>query len=197
VAQLNGWQRLWIVVSGFWIIPVLILGGIWVSDGGLRVYSPPPMERWELICSVDNLVGAARGRYSSAYKDLSDSDLRSKIEAQYSEGSTIEFWVPKGVDGTAIRNLSCEDASMVVHPETNREQLAVLVTLDSYYPTWHKGHDFDSAITDVTKERIARSKRERRETLLVGTAAALVPPMLLYALGFAVAWVRHGFRQKP
>jgi hypothetical protein len=69
----------------------------------------------------------------------------------------MDFWLPKGVDGARVSNLSCADAEMVINPETKREQLAVLATLDEYYPTWHKGHDMATALTTVTQEKIDES----------------------------------------
>lgn len=202
VQHLNGWQRLWFVVTALWEMPVIIFFALWVSEGSLRVYTPPQMVAWEMGCSLDEMVSAVRTKFP-VYRDLPDAELKTKIAAKYFSDAKaevkIDFFLPEGVDGTAVGNLSCADAEIVVNPDTKQEQLAVLATLDSSstYPTWHKGHDLASALDAVTQEEIDESRRDRRDGLLLTAGAAVIPPIVLYALGAAVAWIRRGFRPQP
>ena len=144
--KLNGWQRLWIVVSIAWIVAV---GASYVSSRGsedklhhdwsndLIVY---------LIEQSSELHGQSVKSVRSAYSDLSDKQL---VEALH----------------------------------------------DKYLPK-HPAYSYGFA--EIDKKYRALDRAEIGRTGLRGSlawlAAALGIPVLVYLAGFAVAWVRAGFR---
>jgi hypothetical protein len=79
MARLNGWQRLWVVMTALWQVPVFGFFALWVSEGSLRVYTPPQMVAWEMSCSLDAMVKATRTKYPLDYRDLSDAELKQKL----------------------------------------------------------------------------------------------------------------------
>lgn len=181
---MNGWQRVWVVVSVLWLTPFAIA---LFTLGLPTVYTPPQLSRWTMTCRIEDMP-----------KWPDDAISISNVDRFFTKPgeSTIEFWMPEGVDGlTKSSSLGCDDVVLTYNPATKQLHLPVFASLDDWdYARFYSGYDLDSAIQKETQERIDRSKRQRREAILFGSGFAFGVPAVLYALGWAVAWIRRGFR---
>jgi hypothetical protein len=85
---MNGWQRLWLVLSVLWVLPILALGIGWVWNGGLREYTPPKLASWTIECPAPEL---------QLQKPLSDAHQRrldgvvAKMRAVYRLATLLEI----------------------------------------------------------------------------------------------------------
>jgi hypothetical protein len=184
MTNLNGWQRLWVVLTTLWVA----LFAIALAAIGLpAVYEAPVLTSWTMTCTLKDVVE----RLVSS--EESEADIARVVQAAGKrETVAIEFWRPEG-DKSDTPSLDCSKAALVYNPTTKQKQLTVFVRLDTY-GDFRSGYDVESALGDEIVQRIDQSKRERRRLLWLGLGAALGLPALLYGLGASVAWIRRGFR---
>jgi hypothetical protein len=185
MAMLNGWQRLWIVVSVVWVIPVALM--FW-AIGLPTIYTPPKLQQVFHTCRGNTLPDDVREWY--------DRNERSKLKPDdwfaQNDVLPIEVWRPES-DRSNVE-VCTKDTILAFNPQTKSVQLPVFARLGPY-DTLRSGYDVDSAIRDETQERIDSSKAQRRNVVLFAIGATVGVPGLLYAFGSAVAWIRRGFRR--
>ena len=153
------------------------------------VYTPPSLNGWTMKC---DLTGVVQRLIDDGEQE---ADIAPVIQSAKEKQVGIDFWIPKGANGKT-EQLTCAHAKLVDNPKAKHKQLAVFATLDDpTFATFHAGYDVDDAISKETHARVDSSKAARRNAVVAWTSAVVLPPMLLYALGSAVAWVRRGFKQ--
>jgi hypothetical protein len=193
--KLNKWQRAWVVVSLLWVLPVLTLTILAVTMGQYRLYSPPKLVPWDLICEksvIDNVAyweGEEKKRDGFAQKAANPE----KGKRWFSENGkvTLQVWVPE----SSQPEQACSYFAPVIpiyNPDTKSIQLPVLASLEEGGLVYGRGYDVPAAATPLITQRIENSRTERRTAILIGLGIAVSLPMTLYVLGAAVAWIRRG-----
>ena len=191
--RLNGWQRLWIVVSILYLIPVV----------GIAALAWPTPE--------------ATSHRDEFIKRL-PAELRAQVEGAYrSEYDWKEAWKRRGGDSfqpdTAAQGKPTKTISGRRRASTARETGPDLAALNRDLTDLPGPAYFDNgAVLDIRAAkkgdaepdvRVGRAYWEIVETeirharlALIGGAALwwVIPSVALYALGWSVAWVRRGFR---
>ena len=159
MTRLNGWQRLWIVLSGFYLI---------VAVAFTIAFWPTPETT----------------RHRDEFLTRMPADLRGKVDAAYS--STFEWEAamkratPPGTPPGFI-----PDPQPVKLPNGAILQIRVAKKGDTE-PDFRVAEAYWAVVQSATRAA-------RWETAWVMALVWLIPCLTLYALGWAVAWVRRGF----
>jgi hypothetical protein len=213
MATLNKWQRLWVVVSALWLIPVLLMAGVMISNGAFAVYAPPELEGWTTTCeftmnggdgpNVVEMPNVGNVQFPESFTEKEMEAAARRLSGTTTRGDSLiwdevtangkwDLWIPKGSDGKLVQ---CSDLGSSIaymyNPKTQKAERPVFARLDSY-GAFHRGYDMDSALRKDTMERIERSKWARVQNAAVLLGAGLGIPLFVYALGAAVAWIRRG-----
>ena len=90
-AKLNGWRRLLVVVSLFWLVPVTaFVVDAWPTRSEItRDWLNAYIE--EVIARSAELHEAAASTIRAAYGDLSDEEVLKKLEEKYSSTVPLEL----------------------------------------------------------------------------------------------------------
>jgi hypothetical protein len=154
--RLNGWQRLWVVLSAVWmILTAMLTSTTW-----------PPT-----ILSLDPSAGIPVGSdvtylmdgVLAADEKVTSSEFARRLKAKYPE------------------YLDLSDETLV-----NRT-----LTRYPYYRQFMSDlNAFDQSAPSADEVNAAN----RREAVVHGALLALIPPLGVYVLGIAIAWIRRGFR---
>ena len=159
--RLSGWQRLWVVVSVFWLVGSGIVlwpdwqhsHAVYLDDQGNAIPSRPK-----------SLTEKVRAKFPHAYDDLSDAELEAKVrEKHFTDPDVVTMLV-----------------SVVIVDDMGTEHV---------FPA---GFDEQRAIGIVRQAMEQAHQGERRRL----AASWLLPPLALYALGWAIAWVYRGFTRR-
>lgn len=193
--KLNGWQRLWVLLAALWLPPVALVGyELWPTTGSVPkadvYYQMKPEDGHRLTDYYDvmatrlggtNVVTpriaelqqdkeflAASPNYQKAYLSQIDSDFAkaSTLDQNAYLGHITGITGPVAdVDGHTVTFI--KDV-----PDEEMNQTA---------------RAYDAALRQILR---------RKRSVLLGEGLALysVPVIGLYLLGFAVGWVRRGFR---
>jgi diguanylate cyclase (GGDEF)-like protein len=210
--EMNGWMRVWVVLSALWILPNVMLASLWFWNGGLRLYTPPKLTSWTISCSAPALqfqqpLTEAHRRSLDAIVDKmsesreSDTDIQlavNEYKKRHAELTPLEqkfeFWVPEGDSASDVNCATLDLTAHMFNPKTKEINPPVFARLDWYGP-FKKGYDLDAAIASETASRFKASREQRKSTLLLGFSAVAAVPLLLYASGWSVAWIRRGFKR--
>jgi hypothetical protein len=184
----NGWQRLWIVVSVLYLVAVLAIGYLnW-----------PTFERtWHQDDFIAQMPEEARKHVVASYP--------SKFDARDDRSSYVRAVMPNGavlvIRGTVDPRLATARTRYLEYKKLSDAELAPVLRAkspeyaDLLPDSFVADEDMDKTVNayGAVLERATRAARWS-----FGWHAALawvIPCALLYVLGWAVAWVRRGFRQ--
>lgn len=201
--SLNGWQRLWLLISGLWAASAGLLA---YALRPTTVYLPGHPERSEAVLSrMDTrdwaggdceaalevvvsdgrrMVGRANMLDVLAPVGYDDTELGPIVERMIAAGET-EDNIRKVMGRFAAKQIvrvgvpldgQSQDAGLCFAQKVNRDQMTLIAA--DYHATYRR-------LVSVA----------RREHLLWAAAIAIFPSLALYGLGAAVAWVRRGFHQ--
>jgi hypothetical protein len=172
-AKLNGWQRLWIVLSVLWFVPVLGVSYLWWPTG-------PPDSFWERadLRAVVQQADAQRER-----QDKITTDKGNRATTPMGRGATSMKYAVTRPDG---RQSEVEGDHVPTELELNRIYASIGGTRPPLVPPTSQRAETWPSITAAVRWRQAR---------FVGEAVAgwTLPLAALYLFGLAVAWVRRGF----
>jgi hypothetical protein len=181
-APLNGWQRLWIVVSAIYLLVVVgTVGFVW-----------PTFETTDHRPEfIQRMPEAMRAHIAASYA--------SEWEAREDKSGTTRQVMPNG----AVLIIQSNRASKLKeirakYPQYNDLSNAQLV---AKFPEYK---DLSPVVWDDEAEGVvsayftvvdAAVRDGRRSTIEYALFAWIIPVAAIYALGGAVAWVRRGFRR--
>jgi hypothetical protein len=173
---LTGWQRLWIVFCVLYFIATAIFRIFNLPDGSEH-------KRRRLFDSI-NLVS----NHTAKLKILEDAGFsKPEIEDYLSKGGRLDDWVPKG------RAIELEP------PETFRSKYYSDLTDEEIMGRLHAKYlrtvDF-SAVEAEYKKNMARVRGDRIRFVSYALLFWCITSSALYALGFSLAWIIRGFRQR-
>lgn len=171
--RLNGWQRLWVVLSVVYLVVVMTFAWItWPSDSSI------PADKWTIF----ELNHASSADYRDVLKRLKSGDptgpdIVSKFTPHEKEAFLAYQQHPdEVVFSVAALNLMIAEGGLA--PEVEKRLSpndGVLV----------------NAIRSARRE--ARSAR-RRQQVQRAAIVWIVPTLSLYVFGWSVGWIRQGFR---
>lgn len=149
---MNGWMRLWVVISAFYIAVGLII----------TVSQFPTKQSYQYYWVSDGTRAIAEAFTSKGTRGyVSPSDVRDSLLIGRSEEDVIA-WFQKVVISPA--------------PES-----------DIYV----------QAIAQVNARYVGAVPAYQREFLFTAVLALLLPVIVLFVVGWSIAWVIRGFRKPP
>jgi len=170
--RLNGWQRLWIVFCGLCFLATGVITVLTLPTGSEH-------ERKRLLDSID-LVS----RHNA---------ILQRVEAAGFSKAEIKEYLSKGGKLDNVRLVDHES------PDTIRTKyyadLSDKEILARLHETYSKKVDFGSIEAEYKKD-MARSGTDRLRFGLYAFLVWCCISLGVYGLGFSVAWVIKGFRQK-
>lgn len=176
--KLNGWQRLWIVVSVLWLIPVLV-----------AVYSPWPSRPPPFVRSPKRLYTVKdKGNGQTRQLELSHPQ-RPLVDADFRD---LRTWLVQQTEIT---------------PESEFNEIVDIPGIGEVpFTVWRQeddsGHAEPRHMTDAEvtaaamklyRDHVHTIRRQQLALTGKATAAWLLSISALYALGWAVGWIRRGF----
>jgi hypothetical protein len=174
--RLNGWQRLWIVFCGLYLIAT----GIFTAS-----ILPTGFEhgRKRVLDSID-LVS----RHTSGIRLLEDAGFsKSEIEDYLAKGAKFGERLAKG---PTTEQESAETIRAKYYADLSDKEI-----LARLHEKYSKKVDFGSVDAEYQKD-MARLRGERVRVILYVFFVWCGTSLGLYGFGFAMAWVIRGFRQR-
>ncbi len=138
--KLNGWMRIWVVITVVWSVLALGLGGLILSE----VRTPEEKRAW-----------------------------------------TVDFSCDAFVDGSTVKLLGWYSEKEII--DASREKKA------SEKPDLQQS--VDRCASALTADYRGQRKDEVQKDIMGTVAGWIIPPLLLLLCGYAIAWIRKGFRQ--
>lgn len=201
--RLNGWQRIFVVATVVWTLGIALL--TWQTwPSAARSYRP-----WEVdfealaVKRGESLAQFIRSVYPWAYNDLSDADLEAKFRARYplnSQPAVVSYYTVLAAELGGTDDLSPADKK----PAEGAEQIVRLVSGVGKvsFPASMSGEEVGTRskqLSELHESNDAKLRASNRSAQIAEAklmaALWLVPPGLIYALGWAVGWIRRGFVQ--
>jgi len=186
--RLNGWQRLWVVLSTLYLVIVL-------TD--LYVQWPTPNRTTHRDEFIARMPEDARKHVVAAYS--------SEYAAREDRSGYIHFTMPNGavlvLRGRIDPRLVAVRAKYHEYDDLSDVQLATALRTkrrsefgDLAPPTFVADED-SARVANAYDEIFSDAARGDRWRVIVdGFLLWLIPCLVLYALGWSVAWIRRGFR---
>jgi hypothetical protein len=200
--RLNGWVRLWIVLSFLWISVVTLFVGI----GAIKEFrhTNVDMEQAKLLINAfnynvfDQFDKNPKGRFSEEFVEISldnkaqgPLDYRITLVLPSSQQHSIPFTI-KDIPRTI-------DLDLLIKRISNKTEVPISAETKLHLSNWLK-----TASEQVRKvenryvgqiEAIESAKTKVAQKSLTNFLMfALIPPLLLLCFGYSLAWVRAGFR---
>ena len=200
--RLNGWQRIFVVIGAVWTLCVwAVAWQQWPVEQ--RIYRP-----WEQDFHVlaeersQTLAQFIRASYQWAYHDLDDAELEAAFDAKYPRGSqpsVVSYYTSLAAECCrGVEELSKDKDDGNTEKATVRELPGVGRVA---FPGSMSSQEVDRRAKELVelREKNDRELRnvyvgQRASVLKLTTAVWLGPLLALYAGGWAIAWIRRGFK---
>jgi hypothetical protein len=189
--KLNGWQRLWVVVAVVWMLPVLVLSyPLWPTITGVPkadVYIRMKPDDGRRL--LDYNPFASIGGIPDAPKGITQVPSGNDPFAAYG-GAALQNGQPLRLPPGATLVPEFTD----IRPLPGNE--GPVVDIDGHTVQFKKNiPQEDMNQTARAYDSILRHILALKRMAFVGEALAswMVPAVALYALGWAIGWVRRGF----
>lgn len=183
--KLNGWQRLWIVLSLIWycLIALVIIMG--TRPQSLPIYTQWAAKTKEII----DKTPTARERLWAQQQRKAGSN--SKVVS----GLAPEVLAALGmIYSSPYAKMAATQAS--IHSAQDRF-IAYLRASPKRLPLSGPATTQFQKLNVDFKSRLQNLRIERRREIVRAVEVALIPSIVLYVFGFGVAWVRRGFKTAP
>jgi len=201
--RLNGWQRIFVVLTTMWSVGVGLLA--WQTwPAAVRNYRPWEVD-FEALASKrgESLAQFIRGVYPWAYNDLSNAELETAFRARYppkSQPAVVSYSTALAAELGGTEVLSSSNRKT---PEGAPQTVRVVSGVGTVsFPGSMSEEEVEtrakrlSELHENNEAKLRQSNYSRQMAKARSTAALwLVPPALIYALGWAVGWIRRGFVQ--
>ena len=171
--RLTGWQRLWILVSVLWLVVVALFSYLlWPTVSSDTVHS----------IVYDQLPREMQLKLFDPFSFLSEKPVG--ITDPEAERLANE-WVAKQWGLPFPEKL--EDAGITINVSDHVLTFRTGVTQAEAEEVAHK-------YVELLHRALAAARHERVQAARTAFLVWVVPCVMLYALGWAIAWVRRGFR---
>jgi hypothetical protein len=224
--RLNGWQRLWVVVTVVWTIGVVVVTwDVWPADPDwftansplvlevtapngtiLEVETPdgelPSAATLEMIFRKSGngsltLAQRVRAKYPGVYDDLTDQQIEANVKAQYpGVYDDVPSTAPAALSVVKSEPLAGATRQPIAHPATKALDLTPTVRVKTPVATLEFPPGTDAATVQRAYDKQLNDDARAKRLAVVRQASAwwLLPPVVVYLLGWAIAWVYRGFR---
>lgn len=195
--KLNGWQRLWIVLTVLWVVLVLCVS--------LNI---KPMS--SLVIKEDNKKFISKLHKSNTYIDSTEklTAFKKEIKLMRIEGATNWEKLPiaERKEGFTYVITGDKDTPLYIEeykPNYDRILHSIVKEIDGRYSAYlpELGNEVLNARSFVNSLYAYYSELEKnyKQTVLwpyylKSIMAGLIPSIIIYMLGFSVSWIRKGFR---
>jgi hypothetical protein len=174
--RFNGWQRLWIVFCGLYLIAAGIVTASILPAGFQQ-------ERKRVLDSI-HLVS----RHTAGIRLLEEAGFsKPEIDDYLGKGGNFDEGLAKG---QTIEQESAETVRTKYYADLKDEE--ILARLHAKY---QKKVDF-APVEARYKESMAQLRTDRIRLMLYAFFVWLGTSLGLYGFGFSVGWIIRGFRQK-
>lgn len=208
--RLNGWQRLWILcaVTYAFLVGLVGYGGLDPLPTEDAIYQEWSDDLIAMVLAVDpHLKDVRPANLRAQYSQLTTKQLVDELTKRYADRPALDAGAFSDVPGRRdersdselvrlfdsggdVTQLSAREAARLLSLSGWRERRPDTPTVSQLE------QEYRDALTTLS-ERRRETTRQRRKDLLTGAALAWSAPMIsLYAFGWAIAWVRRGFREK-
>jgi hypothetical protein len=192
--KLNGWQRLWVVVAVAWILPVLILSyELWpttanISKGDVYTRMKPDdghrlTDYYDVVATQLGWTNMVTPRIAELQQDKGFLAASTKDQKAYLSHIDPDFAKASSLDQNAYLGHITGITGPTVDIDGHTVQFIRDIPQEDMNQTARAYH---AALRQILT---------RKRTALVGEEFALwmLPTISLYALGWAIRWVRRGF----
>lgn len=162
--RLNGWQRLWVVGTVLWTLTV-----------GIGTWRTWPAVENDVVSVIPTAYGGGTIDYYEALAFVMGGSLVGGAS------------VPPVVDGNEGMLVEVPDVGTVSFPRsmtTPQAEVAAKSLVDEH----------GKLLQRINRERRGESSAKQLGAIRIAAGMLLLPPLMFYALGAAVAWVYRGFR---
>jgi len=179
---MNGWQRLWVVISAIWLLVVVSYAVISIQD----TYTDPdgPWIFYSLSANAKEF-----------YKDLEKNEKGPMytVTFKFTDGSEQSVRFPlleKPVGelklGDQLNRLARENNKQI-----SRQEIAKFINNVSKSNSRAKQakKEYESKVQEVRQN----STEKRRNIIINSLLMLIAPPIGVLIMGYSVAWVRRGF----
>ncbi len=185
--KLNGWQRLWVVFAGLWVVA---LGTTW----------------------VDELVGVNKKIFDARYRLATDISVWEKHGCilDFSPSNYGMKW--SGIEFPKEKAKRAKKVGLIIVCDSSNSSITINpIFVVRHYGDTPKGYIQD-ALSRFSKEKDASKVEQfeqiytnviydinsvldrRKEAIGLGLAFALLPPLAVYLFGLSFVWIRKGFK---
>ena len=178
---MNGWLRLWILISAIWGVGVIGIAAVSVADTFGDADGP-----WIKY----GLSEKAKPFYENLEPD--EKGPAYTIEFAYADGTKqgVRFPLLNDMEASEfdrkIKNLAVREGKKISDIELSRFVNEVS----------SKNAEAKEALAEYQREVESSAQRkvsDRRQTIWISTLVLIVPPLIVLLLGHGIAWVRRGF----
>jgi hypothetical protein len=223
--RLGGWTRFWILGTILWAVPACILSyPYWEQNLTVpnvqRTYVQDMFDDLALAIgkaeggraesdvidkAADTLLGS-RGRTIAGFEELAKDPptfvqrMKRVPFAAPENGMEIRYYVfPIGAtDQEVAAALATESSRRQITEWARNEPLRIDLLMRNAASVPSRAASFELKTTELLADyhrAVEQLPKERFQFLLATLAYWLVPPMIVYILGWSVGWVVRGFRK--
>ncbi len=179
--KLNGWMRLWILLTLIWVI---IVGALSIAIIG-----------WPTEPSRHEVINLLSDQSQTFYKELEADEEGPSIVVEYSykDGTKQRVQFPNlGEDALDnikknIQEKAIEEGKEVTSVEIN--QFIELVSIAN-----EKAKTALKEYQQAYKDRAKYLISERYVEYVIAALVLIIPPLIILMLGYGIVWVRKGFK---
>ncbi len=192
--RLNGWQRLWIVLVAGWAVPVLIVSyELWPRPPAKAdIYTRMKQDDGHRLLDFYDVIATSIG---GTNEDIDPKIAKlTRDDKQFMTASPEEQKGYLAYVDPSFPKTPLEQNAYLAHV-TGKGGTVVEISGDTlqFVPGLSQ-QDQDKTLTAYRRARFHILAVKRSELMGEALAVWLVPAAALYALGWAVGWVRRGFQ---
>jgi hypothetical protein len=182
--KLNGWKRLWVFATTLWIVAVLAIGVSLVAEtlGDPSHYS-----------IHSKLPDSAKGFYESPPANENYPSYQVPLRFEDFELVTFNFELLEDPTDEDIR------ARITRYAGENRRSVSDIALQEFIDEVIRENQRAQRAYAEYIRATVdTRRADDQERALLIWAiiATMLTPPIVIFILGFGIAWVRQGFKRQ-
>ena len=201
--NLNGWQRLWVIIAGLWVVA---LGSFWINElfdvnkdlSKARYRLATDISVWEkhgcLLSDSPKIYGLD---FSGVDLEIDAQQLktsRAKKNGLIKDCNSIYTTRRSPKTGKILRTFTISPVFIVRHyGDTPNDYIQDALSRYSKEKDPIKAEQFEH-IYWKTNYAVDKQLDRRKEVIGLGLAFTLLPPISIYLTGLAFVWIKKGFK---
>jgi hypothetical protein len=180
-----GWLRTWALISACWVILVAVLGiRAWQDH---REPSPVPSV-------YDELSPGARPYFDRGEPGRVEPRFSQLLEFEDGSETSLEF---TALEIDELADFNDRIARFAADRGKTVSPAALMRFRQAVWESNERAIEARQEITELLAERERQGMRQRNRTYSLFAAGALLPPVIAFALGVVIAWIRHRLSLGP